>query len=1190
MNRFSQSVAGRTFAALLCILVVLWGACIPPTPLVPYAGVPDYAKIYLVPVPGGLVNTAGGNLIVSRVDMSIDTLLGTQEIAAVYNSTSGEWLWNFQITFDGTHFIDPTGYVYPDIPADGVLVGPNGSLPGVIWVRVDDDTMKTKGGLAYHFGAGGQLAAISWATMDYPRIEFTQTQITQCTQAATCTPIYTLSLNANGDPLTITDPRMGRTAQFTYDDLGRLETALSPQDVVEGRAGARYEYSLGGTLLEAITNSEGERIEYDYQAGRRILHVTQIGEGNPRHRFEFYGKDTALERWPTVHINPLGGETRYLYDSLSRLREIDLVATGETTSLTYTTPTAPGLVRPSSITTPNGATALMTVDQNDDVVEIVTLSGNVITKTYDPEALNFDDPSARAVLRIDDSLGAVEERLYDAQGRVTTILNGEGEATSFSYGPYTISSMTLPSGIQYEFPLYGAHGHWLQIEGALADKRSFDRVGNVLATSAGRQEGGILSLDYDANRNLSLINLAATEVGSVISQAPLAITQRSDGIELAIHRPGGGDHDFMYDEIGRLIERREKVDGAWRTTGFEYDMAGNLTAWERPNGMREEFEYDLYGRRTRRSAFRWGALEGEAIFTYDSGELTSVSDLVRGGTEWLFYDAAGRLRRVLYPDGEDVAFEYDLRSRKVVERYSLPAQGTIQRIDFEYDLADRQVRVLANSTELLAERVFVDGQLRTLNYGNGLARSFTYDPERGSLSSTNTVNADGEVVERTTVTRGAAQWPSRYLVTSETTTLLAATREEYSFGLGGALSSPDRLVGKRVWGWADGEGGSKSFVYDELSNMQTNADGDTFVYNGETNRLLSATLVNESQTVSYTYDEAGFADSRNGLPIEWTATGRLSSHGPLSLEWDMQDRLISLTIDGITRDFSCFGGRVECDSATGSPFALDLGSVMVSLGSVRRTYRHLDFRGNVSFVSDENGEIVSHYRYSPYRVDAMFGSGEDAVSFAGRPGVGDLMLLGARIYDPLVGRFLSPDPIFQFINQYTYTLGNPVMYWDPDGAQGAFFSNETEVKGFIAGMSVIACVVGVFSPAAMAPIGAFTAVVVWIDAASFQPDPAPNFTLPTLPPSNVPPGSPPGPPPGPKGPSGQKKRLEIRLGPIEREGGQGGGLGGSGDSFGPPLGSCSPTTLRGVPNLGWVFFVLIPLQLLLGLAILRKRF
>ena len=35
--------------------------------------------------------------MVQRSDLSIDTLLGTQEITASYNGASGDWIWSFQM-------------------------------------------------------------------------------------------------------------------------------------------------------------------------------------------------------------------------------------------------------------------------------------------------------------------------------------------------------------------------------------------------------------------------------------------------------------------------------------------------------------------------------------------------------------------------------------------------------------------------------------------------------------------------------------------------------------------------------------------------------------------------------------------------------------------------------------------------------------------------------------------------------------------------------------------------------------------------------------------------------------------------------------------------------------------------------------------------------------------------------------
>ena len=50
-----------------------------------------------------------------------------------------------------------------------------------------------------------------------------------------------------------------------------------------------------------------------------------------------------------------------------------------------------------------------------------------------------------------------------------------------------------------------------------------------------------------------------------------------------------------------------------------------------------------------------------------------------------------------------------------------------------------------------------------------------------------------------------------------------------------------------------------------------------------------------------------------------------------------------------------------------------------------------------------------------------------------------LINMNARLYDPVLGRFLSPDPIIQVpdftqsYNGYSYAMNNPLSYKDPNG-------------------------------------------------------------------------------------------------------------------------------------------------------------
>lgn len=120
---------------------------------------------------------------------------------------------------------------------------------------------------------------------------------------------------------------------------------------------------------------------------------------------------------------------------------------------------------------------------------------------------------------------------------------------------------------------------------------------------------------------------------------------------------------------------------------------------------------------------------------------------------------------------------------------------------------------------------------------------------------------------------------------------------------------------------------------------------------------------------------------------------------------------------------------------------LSLGVVQGAQAERTTTYLHTDALGSVVAVSDESGNVLWRKAYAPYgqQIDAQ--PDDEALSYTGKPHDADLGLtyFGARYYDPVVGRFLSPDPV-GFVadnptsfNRYVYANNNPYRYVDPDG-------------------------------------------------------------------------------------------------------------------------------------------------------------
>jgi RHS repeat-associated protein len=247
-----------------------------------------------------------------------------------------------------------------------------------------------------------------------------------------------------------------------------------------------------------------------------------------------------------------------------------------------------------------------------------------------------------------------------------------------------------------------------------------------------------------------------------------------------------------------------------------------------------------------------------------------------------------------------------------------------------------------------------------------------------------------------------------------------------------------------------------------------------------------------------------------------------------------------------------FGGRVQADAA-GRPTAIDLGEVRVEFAGNGQRYRHLDFRGNVKFVSDETGQVRSHYHYDAYGLRQTLGSEDDSVRFVARSQIGELMILGARVYDPAVGRFLSPDPVLQHVNQYAYTLGNPVWFVDPTGLDfESVFEGILNTTGLVTAGASLFFVAGP-AAAVLAGIGLTIAVLnfaFWLAHAMVG------------------------------APANGRGAIEAR--PVEI------GTPGWG-TYPDATDSCSPIALTSMPGLGDLYWVLIALQLLLAPLLIRSR-
>lgn len=128
-------------------------------------------------------------------------------------------------------------------------------------------------------------------------------------------------------------------------------------------------------------------------------------------------------------------------------------------------------------------------------------------------------------------------------------------------------------------------------------------------------------------------------------------------------------------------------------------------------------------------------------------------------------------------------------------------------------------------------------------------------------------------------------------------------------------------------------------------------------------------------------------------------------------------------------------------------------------------YLHRDYLGSIVLISNSNGYTVEKRQFDAWGniVRLQDGANNNLPNFTvidrGFTGHEHLLPVGlihmnARLYDPLLGRFLAPDNYVQDpfgthnFNRYGYALNNPLAYVDPSGE---FFIVDSWLIGLFSG-------------------------------------------------------------------------------------------------------------------------------------------
>jgi RHS repeat-associated protein len=547
--------------------------------------------------------------------------------------------------------------------------------------------------------------------------------------------------------------------------------------------------------------------------------------------------------------------------------------------------------------------------------------------------------------------------------------------------------------------------------------------------------------------------------------------------------PGGSTWTYTFDLAGRLVET-DDPDAGTTTTG--YDNAGQKTFVTDARGVTLAYAHDLLGRTT---AVHEDTLTGTMLaeWQYDTLELGQLTTSTRhdGGlaytSEVTGYDDGYR------PTGTSITIPTSIANGQLAGTYQeektyhvdgslashvLPAAGGQPAETITYTYTNQG---LLESTigldDYLAEVTYRwDGSIAETLHGEAgqqVRQSYAYEEPTGRLLTSQVDTEDlqdpGNFLDRYTTGHSYDDAGNVRSVAGRT---------------GGTLDQVEcfdydhlrRLV--QAWtqdvdtcgtpGAAGADPYHRSWTYDPVGNRLAQTDHDpvagttTWTYlvgvtNGVTAHQLAEVAASGPKagtaTRLFDYDQAG------NTTVHTTDTGATQT-----LTWDPEGRLESVTegSDVTTYLYDADGNRLIARNPDAT--ILYLGSVEIeeqSGGALVGT-RYYDTTavrtatGLVWVCTDRNGtstiQIDADTLQAEQRRVMPYGEPRGTQpTWAGSKGyVGGttdptgLTHLGARSYDPTLGRFVSLDPIMavgdtQQMHGYTYANNNPVTLSDPTG-------------------------------------------------------------------------------------------------------------------------------------------------------------
>ncbi len=690
--------------------------------------------------------------------------------------------------------------------------------------------------------------------------------------------------------IVVSDPFLATVMRRTFNSMANTKTAMGYGWDFSFNTCLMREYSGSAELGMILKDGDGSfhRFEKDgsvYKSAKGTF--MELTYNATLDEYQIKRKDNIIYHFDAQSMklksfsDNNGNELIFKYDDRGNLSEVENTV-GDKVTLTYH-------VEGAAPEDPD----YTYVNYHPDMLESVTWTEDTQT---DPVSITYtyeytdSDRLSRGYTTVEGNTTYAEEFAYDTSNRLITITDPEGKETDLTYDATgKVERITSANGDYYDFGYAD-----------LGENQNGTTIINQNGVSIGYEydDEGLLykktdplnnSINYTYDTNTYLVTGMSYQ--AEVNGTPQTISYSyayTNGNITSINGPNGTQTTFSgYNNFNKPTSVSvKKSSSVTLTTTYTYDANGNLLATTDPMG---KVTTNTYG--TVNGDFGYltqveGDFGNQTRYTYDSkGRVTAIKEydngtLVRTATTYAYdydvdgyfmrvratdtmnnsvttyYDLLGRKAKVLYPDGSDELWNYDL-----VGNMETMTNRSGNEVNYSYDDLYR-----------MTDTTYPDDTVSSIQYlkwnsdgsgGNDAdkvvktdgagAQTIEYYDKAGRLKKTSVSNGTTEII--------TAQYAYDAIgnCTQVTDNAGRVSEAEYN-ALGQQVKTIIDPAGANIqtqlaYDWlgnkisvTDGEGYTTSYTYDNDSRLST----------------VSQTVGSNTHTTSYSYDneEGGYIKNR----------------------------------------------------------------------------------------------------------------------------------------------------------------------------------------------------------------------------------------------------------------------------------------------------------------------------------------